>query len=383
MNSIYIHVPFCRQACRYCDFFFSVSLQYQDEFVDKLLVEIGSRAQGNQDSEITSLYFGGGTPSLLSNENLDRILETLQHHYFIAGNAEITMECNPDDLDRQKLKFLRDAGINRISIGIQSFQEEELKLMRRSHHAGQASRCVENAAAAGFRNITADLIYGIPGQSPGKWEENVIRTLALPVSHISAYHLTFEPGTVFDHWRKSGRLVPVEEEQSEQMYRILRGLLLAGGFDHYEISNFAKEGMRSRHNLRYWSGEPYMGFGPSAHSFDGLRRSWNISSMKGYMEGISRGEVISESEELNIRERYHDYLITSMRTSSGADPGHILKQFGRTIRDHFDSAIEVFAAGDIIISSGDRLIIDPDHWLLSDHVLRGLFLADDGCVADG
>jgi oxygen-independent coproporphyrinogen-3 oxidase len=383
MNSIYIHIPFCRQACRYCDFFFSVSLKYLDEFVDKLLVEIGSRSQGSQGSEISSLYFGGGTPSLLSDENLHRILDSVQYHHFIPEDAEVTLECNPDDLNPKKLRNLRDAGVNRISIGIQSFQEKELQLMRRSHHATQAAICVEDAAAAGFKNITVDLIYGIPGQSLREWEENINRTLTLPVTHISAYHLTFEPGTVFDHWRKKGRLVPVEEELSEQMYRILRGLLLTNGFDHYEISNFAKEEMRSRHNLRYWSGAPYIGFGPSAHSFDGANRSWNISSLKGYMEGISKGEVISGSEELTIKERYHDYLITTMRTSTGADPEHILKHFGETIRNHFDRAVEDFTARRIIVESGGRVVIDPEHWLLSDHILRDLFLADDGCMADG
>ena len=374
MGGIYIHIPFCRQACRYCDFYFTVSLKHQDEFVRALLVEIKQRAMQYRDTEMGSIYMGGGTPSLLSPENRDRIMESLQHHYSISNHAEVTIECNPDDLDALSLRHLNNSGFNRISIGIQSFKDNELQLMRRSHQAAQAFQCVKDAVEAGFDNITVDLIYGIPDQTPEGWEENVNRALSLPIDHLSAYHLTFEPGTVFDHWRKKGRLVPVTEEQSVRMYHILRKRMLGSGFEHYEISNFARKGKRSRHNLLYWSGEPYLGFGPSAHSFDGNSRSWNAPSLKDYMASGSSGKLISEYEDLSTKECYHDYLITSLRTSGGANPGYILQQFGKEISDHFDRRAGLFIADGSMHVDNGQLVIDPARWLVADHIMRDLFL---------
>jgi oxygen-independent coproporphyrinogen-3 oxidase len=374
MEGIYIHIPFCRQACRYCDFYFTVSIQHQDEFVDALLVEIRQRALQYPDTELGSLYLGGGTPSVLSRENIDRIMDSVWRHYKISDHAEVTIECNPDDLDTSFLEYLRQSGFNRISIGIQSFSDESLSLMRRSHHASQAVRCVHDASDAGFDNITVDLIYGLPGQTPEGWKENVNRALSLPIQHLSAYHLTYEPGTVFDYWRKKERVVPVEEEQSIRMYRILRERLMESGFEHYEISNFAREGKRSRHNQLYWSGDPYLGFGPAAHSFDGNSRSWNVASLKEYMESVSSEKSFSESEALSVKERYHDYLITSLRTSDGADPEYILQQFGSEIRNHFDRKTGLFIADGSMILSKKQLVIDPDRWLVADHIMRTLFL---------
>ena len=374
MGGIYIHIPFCRQACRYCDFYFTVSLQHQDEFVRALLAEIRQRAKQYRGTEMGSIYMGGGTPSLLSPENRDRIMESVRNHYTISDHAEVTIECNPDDLDALSLRHLYNSGFNRISIGIQSFRDNELQLMRRSHQAAQAFQCVNDAVEAGFDNITVDLIYGIPGQTPEGWEENVNRALSLPIDHLSAYHLTFEPGTVFDHWRKKGRLVPVKEEQSVQMYHILRKHLLGSGFEHYEISNFARKGKRSRHNLLYWSGEPYLGFGPSAHSYDGNSRSWNAASLKDYVTSASSGKLISEYEDLSTKERYHDYLITSLRTSSGANPGYILQQFGKEIRDHFDSKTGLFIEDGSMYADNGQLVIDPARWLVADRIMRELFL---------
>ena len=374
MGGIYIHIPFCRQACRYCDFYFTVSLQHQDEFVRALLAEIRQRAKQYRGTEMGSIYMGGGTPSLLSPENRDRIMESVRNHYTISDHAEVTIECNPDDLDALSLRHLYNSGFNRISIGIQSFRDNELQLMRRSHQAAQAFQCVNDAVEAGFDNITIDLIYGIPGQTPEGWEENVNRALSLPIDHLSAYHLTFEPGTVFDHWRKKGRLVPVKEEQSVKMYHILRKHLLGSGFEHYEISNFARKGKRSRHNLLYWSGEPYLGFGPSAHSYDGNSRSWNAASLKDYVTYAPSGKLISEYEDLSTKERYHDYLITSLRTSSGANPGYILQQFGKEIRDHFDSKTGLFIEDGSMYADNGQLVIDPAKWLVADRIMRELFL---------
>lgn len=374
MRGIYIHIPFCRQACRYCDFFFSVSLQYVDEFVERLVKEISTRDRDHRGDLLDTIYLGGGTPSLLSHGNLEKIMESVHRYFPFHKDAEVTMECNPDDLNPSLLNFLITQGFNRLSIGVQSFHEKDLQLMRRSHHSEQAQQCVQMAADAGFKNITIDLIYGIPGQSLEEWEENIAKAILLPITHLSAYHLTYEPGTVFEHWRKKGRLVPVHEEQSLQQYRVIREMLMLNEFDHYEISNFARHDKPSKHNMMYWSGLPYLGVGPSAHSFDGTKRSWNIASLKEYMEGVNRETDIRESENLSNRERYHDYLITSLRTKWGADPELILRVFGNEMSEHFLSNSKPFLEEGVMWIREGNVSIHPEHWLITDHILKRLFM---------
>ena len=374
MAGLYLHIPFCRQACRYCDFFFSVSLRYVDEYVDCLIKELELRAGDLPSTSFETLYLGGGTPSVLSPKHLQKILNTLKKTYSFQENIEQSIECNPDDLKPEYLQELRGLGFNRLSIGIQSFQEKDLKLMRRSHDTKQAEQGVRDAAEAGFENMTVDLIYGFPGQSMDEWTDNIEQALSLPLSHISAYHLSFEAGTVFDHWRKKGRLLPVFEEESVKQYKLLRERLLDSGYEHYEISNFAREGRRSKHNLMYWSGKPYLGLGPSAHSFDGTRRSWNVSSLPKYLEGIAQGLEIRETENLSLEEKYHDYLITSLRTRWGADPEYIREQFGeRFVRFFREKSASFLEKGSMQISE-NRVVIHPDHWLIADHMLRDLFM---------
>jgi oxygen-independent coproporphyrinogen-3 oxidase len=375
MGGLYIHIPFCKQACRYCDFYFTVSSQYQDPFTEALLKELEQRAsEQEKGSRLETLYLGGGTPSILRSGNLERIIATVRSLYSFSDTAEISIECNPDDLDETLISKLRDLGFNRISLGIQSFRDEDLLLMRRSHSAAQASQAVHQLAAAGFDNITVDLIYGIPGQDLKAWGENIQKALELPVNHISAYHLTFEAGTVFDHWRKKGRISPVPEEKSVEMYRLLKAKLAGAGYEHYEISNFARKGWRSRHNQLYWSGQPYLGFGPSAHSFSGSSRHWNVSSLKKYMQALEEGSPVSEKEELTEKECYHDYLITALRTSEGADPAFILERFGESVMKHFNSKSSLFISSGRMIERGNRVAIESDSWLLADHIMRALFL---------
>lgn len=374
MRGIYIHIPFCSQACRYCDFYFSVSLQYMDSFVEALVSEIGQRGKSHAGRDLETLYLGGGTPSLLSYSQLERILDAVQSHHSFRENPEWTIECNPDNLDKNTLGKLHELGFNRLSIGIQSFHDRDLDIMRRSHNAEQAEASVNLASKAGFENITIDLIYGIPGQRIKEWEENLDRALSLPVSHLSAYHLTFEPGTVFDHWRKKGRLLPVNEEDSLIQYRILREKMLAAGFTHYELSNFGRGTRVSEHNMLYWSGLPYLGLGPSAHSFDGKKRSWNASSLHVYMDRISKGEDPGESEQLDSKEQYHDYLITSLRTRWGADSSFIESTFGRKFREHFEKQARPFLEQGSMSSESGIYIIKPEHWLITDHILRALFM---------
>jgi oxygen-independent coproporphyrinogen-3 oxidase len=246
--------------------------------------------------------------------------------------------------------------------------------MRRSHTSDQSEQSVRDAAGAGFDNITIDLMYGIPGQSLGEWESTLSRALSLPVQHLSAYHLTFETGTVFDHWRKQGKLFPVHEETSLVQYQLLREITRKEGFEHYEISNFAREGKQSEHNMLYWSGAAYMGVGPSAHSFDGTSRSWNISSLKKYMEAVRRREPFTEKENLSQEERYHDYLITSLRTRRGADPAYMERHFGETISRYFHRKSKPFLEGGSMYFSGEHISIHPDHWFITDHILRSLFV---------
>ena len=286
----------------------------------------------------------------------------------------MTLEVNPDDLEETRLKDYRRMGWNRLSIGIQSFLQKDLDLMRRSHDSRGAERSIQLGRKAGFENISIDLIYGIPGQDRAGWEFNLERALSFGVDHLSAYHLSFEEGTVFDLWRKKGRIRPVEDEESEVFYSLLREKSAKAGFEHYEISNFARPGKRSRHNQVYWSGEPYAGYGPSAHSYDGSGRSWNQASMKKYMEFLEQGELPGESEELSLVDRYHDYLLTSLRTSSGADPANMEKCFGRKIRDHFEEKALLFQAeGSMVLRKGNW-IIEPGHWLRADYIMREMFL---------
>ena len=374
MRGIYIHIPFCRKACRYCDFFFTVSLKYLDKFVDTLVEEIRQNGESGRFPSLETLYLGGGTPSVLSPSHLDKIINAIHRYYTFREDPEWTIECNPDDLDKSRIKILQTMGFNRLSIGIQSFHDRDLEIMNRSHNAEQAETSVTFAASSGFDNISIDLIYGIPGQSLREWEENLERALILPVSHLSAYHLTFEERTVFNHWRKLGRLAPVSDEESVRQYRMLRKKLITAGFDHYELSNFGKGGIVSEHNMLYWSGKPYLGMGPSAHSYDGERRSWNISSLKEYIERVASGKERGNTELLSTTDKYHDYLITSLRTRWGADPAYIEKSFGKKYRQHFESMAGPFLDSGKMFKTEGQVAIDPEGWLICDHILRALFM---------
>lgn len=373
MQGIYVHIPFCRQACRYCDFYFTVSLKYMDPFVDALVEEIRQKSEITSDRSPSTLYLGGGTPSILSASHLDRILNALHRYYTFQKEYEWTIECNPDDLTETKLRNLQELGFNRLSVGVQSFHDEDLTIMRRSHDAHQAETSIRLAAAIGFKRITMDLIYGIPGLSEAGWEENIHKALSLPVSHLSAYHLTFEPGTVFDHWRKKGRLFPVPEEVSVNQYRMLRETLRSAGFEHYELSNFGRGSIVSKHNMIYWTGQPYLGLGPSAHTYDGERRSWNIASLKLYMERISSGKSVTETETLSRKDTYHDYLITSLRTRWGADAAQMERAFGKLYLRHFEKQARPFLENGSMKIMNGKYTIDPSEWLITDHILRALF----------
>lgn len=374
MAGIYIHVPFCRQACRYCDFYFTVSLKYRDAYVDALLRELADRSGELNGAPVSTLYLGGGTPSVLTGEHLGEIMRRVRELFHVDPEAEVTIEANPDDLDDHRLEMLRSAGFNRLSIGVQSFHLHHLELMRRSHNDEQAVDAIVRAAAQGFDNINMDLIYGLPGLTSSEWEHNVRTTMGLPVQHISAYHLTYEPGTVFDHWRRKGRIRELPEDAGIAQYRMLRQITAAQGFEHYEISNFALPGYRSAHNSSYWSGAPYAGFGPSAHSYNGTIRRWNIASLQRYIESTISAGTDFETETLTATDRFHDYLITALRTQEGADLLLIRDQFGDAAAELLLQKAAPFIGTVEMKTEGNRLKMTPEGWLRSDLITQQLML---------
>jgi oxygen-independent coproporphyrinogen III oxidase len=323
------------------------------------------------DNEITTIYFGGGTPSVLSEGDLQYLMSVIKE-FNINKEAEISFETNPDDLSEHYLRMLSNNGINRLSIGIQSFSDDDLTLMRRSHNAQQAFHSIERAIMMGFENISIDLIYGIPGMDLQKWERNLDIAIGMSIPHISAYHLTFEPRTVFDHWVKKGRLLPVSEEDSMEQFNLLREKLSGRGlYHHYEISNFAKEGYYSKHNTNYWKQVPYLGVGPSAHSYNGSSRRWNMSSNKRYIDNIMNGIVFFEEEKLSKDDLYNEYLMTSLRTDWGVDTHYMINHFGEEKLDSFLLAVQKHISNDTIQQEGSV-------YKLSD---KGIFLAD-GIISD-
>jgi len=377
MAGIYIHIPFCRQACRYCDFYFSISLKYRDAFVEAVLKEITTRRGYLQNEQISTIYLGGGTPSVLTEQHISTIMNSIKATYSISESPEITIEANPDDLTKEYLEMLKQSGFNRLSIGVQSFREKDLELMRRSHSARQAIDCMDHAQAKGFDNINMDLIYGLPDLSLNDWENNLLNAMKQPVQHISAYHLTYESGTVFHHWKKQGKLIELTEQLSVEQYELLREITGKSNFEHYEISNFAKEGFRSKHNTIYWKGNKYFGFGPSAHSYNGKDRQWNNSSLKTYIEKIQDGESYYETEKLTIKEKYHDYLLTSLRTAEGADLKFIQQKFGTLIYDRFIEKAHRFILGGEMVREKERLKMTENGWLRSDLIVEKFMLSED------
>lgn len=370
---LYLHIPFCKQACHYCDFHFSTSQKNKTDLVQAMMRELEMRKQELPAGELTTIYFGGGTPSILSAEELHFIFENISKHFSIAENAEITLEANPDDLSREYLRMLKQTPVNRLSIGIQSFRDEDLQLMNRAHSSKEAEAAVRDAQDAGFSNLTVDLIYGIPGLSENAWLENLSKIRELNIPHLSSYCLTVESRTALAHFVKQGKIKPVDEEQSSSQFLSLVRFATENGFSHYEISNFAKEGFVAKHNSSYWFGEPYLGLGPSAHSYDGKIRRWNISNNAQYVKRISENQFAYESEELTAKDRFNEYLMTRLRTIWGISENEIREQFGN------EHAVAVMAAMEEHISrgeaarNGDRIFLTEKGRLLADRIASDLF----------
>lgn len=327
MAGLYFHIPFCKQACHYCDFHFSTNQTLKSELVNQLTAELILQKDYLQGELIETIYFGGGTPSLLDAQELDFLFTSVQKNYKVVPNIEVTLEANPDDLTPKKLSEMESAGINRLSIGIQSFDETVLKFLNRAHTATEALGCVENARKAGIHNISIDLIYSIPGQDEETLQKNLSTALSLRPNHISAYSLTVEEKTVFGRWASKGKLQAMEEDQSAQQFELVMDSLIRNGYQHYEISNYCLPGFQSKHNTSYWRGEKYLGLGPSAHSYDGATRQFNISNNHLYIKSIEKGIVPFEREELTNENKINEYLFTSLRTEWGCNLNYLKEQF--------------------------------------------------------
>lgn len=318
MAGIYIHIPFCKKACTYCDFHFSTTFEkYRDAMVQAICVELISRKNSLTNHVIETIYFGGGTPSLLTLEELRSILDTIHSHFEVHPNAEITLEANPDDIDASKAQAWVEAGVNRLSIGLQSFHEESLEWMNRAHTVEQSVACIAIAQKAGIQNISIDLIYGLPNMTQEVWKQEIQTALQLGVQHISAYCLTVEPNTVLSSWVKKEKIQPASNELQNEHFTILQNELLHAGFEHYEISNFALPNFISKHNSSYWKGAFYLGVGPSAHSYDGKYRSWNVANNQRYIQGIENKQPEFDFELLTKENQFNELLLTGLRAKWG------------------------------------------------------------------
>jgi oxygen-independent coproporphyrinogen-3 oxidase len=374
MAGIYIHIPFCRQACHYCDFHFSTSLQNKDAFLSALKKEISLQKNYLDGEEISTIYFGGGTPSLLDETEIMGIFEALHRHFKIAENAEVTLEANPDDLTEKKITGLKGTPINRFSIGIQSFYDDDLKLMNRAHNSHEALNAVSYAQDHGFENITIDLIYGIPGLTEHKWRNNLQIALALDIKHISAYCLTVEPKTALAHLVKSGAIRNVDEEQGAKQFEIMLEGMKDNGFVQYEISNFCKDGFYSKHNSNYWLKEKYLGLGPSAHSYNGTSRQWNVSNNALYIRSLEKDDLRFEKEELTAAQRYNEYVLTSLRTMWGTDLRQISENSGSMFFNNCLKEAEKYIQSGDLVTKENKLFLTDKGKLIADKIASDLFI---------
>ena len=336
--------------------------------------EIRMRQAYLNNAIITSIYFGGGTPSILNKEEIKGIVDTIYHHFKIDLKAEITLECNPDDLHAEMLTDLKEIGINRLSIGIQSFDDADLKFMNRSHNAKQALNCIQLAKEVGFKNITIDLIYGLPNQSNEKWEQNLKQMLALDVQHFSAYALTVEPKTALKHLIDKKKITPLEEKITVEHFNTLVRIATENNFIHYEISNFGKEGFFSNHNTAYWKNQNYLGVGPSAHSFNGTSRQWNIANNRKYIEKVNKNEAYFEVEKLSNAQQYNEYIFTALRTIWGVELDYITTQFGEESQQYFEKQVQNWLAQNKIKQLGNNYTLTGAGKLYADAIASDLFI---------
>lgn len=372
---IYIHIPFCKQKCSYCNFHFSTSLNFKDEMLDAMKKEIFLRKDELQNKNLQSLYFGGGTPSVLSADEIKSLIDEVLKHFNFNNDIEITLEANPDDLNSQFLKGLSDSAVNRLSIGTQSFFDEDLKLMNRAHNASEAEGSIKRAQDFGFENLSIDLIYGSPTSNLEIWKENLNKTIALEIPHISSYALTVEPKTALENWVSKGKVAnPREEEQNREFYYMI-DFLKDHGFNHYEVSNFAKEGFYSRHNSAYWKYQEYLGIGPSAHSYNGNDvRSWNVANNQQYIKKLNSNILAKETEILSQQDQFNEMIMIGLRTIWGVDLDSLNQKFSENILDKFNKEIQHKIEDGILKIENNHLKIPEKHWFMADGIASDLFI---------
>ena len=373
MAGIYIHIPFCKQACNYCNFHFSTSLALQNDFSVALLKEIELRVSYLNGETVETIYFGGGTPSLLPSSAIAGMMDSIYKNFTISENPEITLECNPDDLSPDRLKSWKQAGISRLSIGIQSFFDEDLSWMNRAHDSKQALYSVEMIKAAGFENFSIDLIYGLPGLTDEKWGRNLHTAVSANPNHISCYALTVEPKTAL---YKMIRMKETEDIKPEkQAAQFLTGIetLEAAGFEHYEISSFAKPGKRSRHNSAYWQSKKYLGLGPAAHSFNGISRQWNISNNALYIKSLMNGQLNMEFETLQTKDLLNEYIMTSLRTIEGMDLQYVSSQFGKEKSNKLAENAAKYICSNKMEQVEEKMLLTREGKLFADGIAASLF----------
>ena len=373
MAGIYIHVPFCRKACHYCNFHFSVSLKSKNDFIAALLKEMDLQQNYLQQEVITSIYLGGGTPSLLEEDELQQIFKRLRALFTIAPDAEITLEANPDDISPVKLQAWKAVGINRLSIGIQSFFEQDLVWMNRAHNAVQARHCIVLAQEAGFGNLSIDLIYGTPVLTDEQWQENVSTAIAFNIPHLSCYALTVEPGTALQKMIIQHKKEDTDTEKQARHFLLLMDWLQQADYEHYEISNFARPGSRSRHNSSYWAGKKYLGLGPSAHSFNGSSRQWNIANNGLYIQSVEKNILPFEEEILTDIQRLNEYIMTSLRTQEGLDLNYAALTFGENARQRLQTNSSKFIATEKLQLNREALQLTKEGKLFADGIAADLF----------
>ncbi|MDX1326157.1 MAG: radical SAM family heme chaperone HemW [Arenibacter sp.] len=373
MSGIYIHIPFCKQACHYCNFHFSTNLKKKDEMIGALLRELEIRKAEFAEDEVQTIYFGGGTPSVLKAVEIEQLLEAVYQNYKVVANPEITLEANPDDLSEESIKVLASTEINRLSIGVQSFFEEDLKLMNRAHNAQEAADSIRLARTY-FNNISIDLIYGVPGMTNERWTANIEKALSFGVPHISSYALTVEPKTALKAFIEKGIIAPVEDELAEGHFHILIDKLSAAGFIQYEFSNFGKPGYFSQNNTAYWKGKKYLGIGPSAHSFDGLRRGWNVENNTKYIKSIAQDILPMEIEVLSKTDRFNEYMMTGMRTIWGVSLKRIASDFGADYYSHLQKEAAVKLEKGLLTIENEHLLVTPKGKFLCDGIAADLFM---------
>ena len=371
---LYIHIPFCKQACHYCDFHFSTSLKKKGELVNALCKELVLR-KNELAGKVETIYFGGGTPSLLTSEELQQIFQTIYENYNVSQNPEITLEANPDDLSNSEVQKFKNSQINRLSIGIQSFFAEDLKLMNRAHNATEALACIKESKRY-FENISIDLIYGIPGMSNERWQENLEIAIKLDVPHLSCYALTVEPKTALKKFIDKGIVPPVDEEVAKQHYEILVEETEKAGFDNYEFSNFGKQGFLSRNNTGYWEGKPYLGIGPSAHGYDGKSRSWNVANNTKYIKSIEEGILPSEKEILSKEDKYNEYIMTGLRTKKGVSLEKVESEFGKDYSEYLLKQAKNHFENNLLFLENQTLKVSKKGKFLSDGIAADLFLVN-------